>query len=401
MQVSDAKLRSLKPQSKPYLFSVGDGLSLEVQPGGSKTWVYRYRQYGKAQAIRFGRYPLLSLLDARQKRIDAARLLIDGMSPAEKKRAEKARPPEAITVKEFWDDYRKHVLEPARKNLRDIDRFYKKDIEPYLGGTSVKDVSSADVLKVIDRVRLREAPLSALAVRNLLKRIFDYARDRLLIASNPVDVIRPKSVAVPKSRDRNLSVEEIRIYLTRLYEAGIHRRYKLALHLILITLVRKSEMVLAKWADVDYEAAEWRIPDENDKEARSRIVYLSPQAIRLFKELQQFADGNEWVLPGRNKPRQPICASSLNSMLAEIDFGIPHFTIHDSRRTASTLLNNQDWSSDWIEKQLGHEMGGVRGIYNKAEYEDKRRAMLNHWGQFIDSVMTEQRVIQGNFRRVA
>eukprot|EP00456_Euglypha_rotunda_P043965 TRINITY_DN34547_c0_g1_i1.p1 TRINITY_DN34547_c0_g1~~TRINITY_DN34547_c0_g1_i1.p1 ORF type:complete len:167 (+),score=22.19 TRINITY_DN34547_c0_g1_i1:87-587(+) len=166
-------------------------------------------------------------------------------------------------------------------------------------------------------------------------------------------------------------------------------------------MARKSELVLARWIDIDFEAETWCVPKELNKIGKPKVIYLSTQAANLFRELKELSDGSDLVFPGRNKPTQSICKTSLNSTLAGLKFDIPAFTIHDSRRTASTLLNEMGWNSDVIEKALGHEVGGVRGVYNRAQYADQRRELLQHWADFVDSIMNERKVIQGNFGRAA
>lgn len=256
-------------------------------------------------------------------------------------------------------------------------------------------------MAITDRMKRRGVPMAALQVRNLLKGMFDYAIARQLMTFNPAAAIPARAVAVPKSRDRSLSPDEIRTYLTKLYASDVGRRYKLALHLILITLVRKSELVLARWEEIDLDSGEWTIPAANSKTGKGKIIYLSTQARALLSELQSIAGDREHVFPGRNKPGQPVSKTALNAALKAIDFGIEHFTIHDSRRTASTLLNEMGWNSDVIEKALGHEIGGVRGVYNRAEYAGQRREMLQQWADYVDSRVNSSKVVAGHFGRAA
>ena len=237
----------------------------------------------------------------------------------------------------------------------------------------------------------------------MLKRLFDYAMTAGLVAVNPVLALPMRHVHRAKSRDRALSSDEIRLFLRAAIESNIRRQFKLALHLILLTMVRKSELLLAKWDHVDFDAAEWHIPAEHSKTGKPHIVYLSRQSIEMFRELQTLASGSELVLPSRSSLARPFAANALNDALkvALIGQDIPAFTIHDLRRTASTLLHENGWPSDVVEKALNHTIGGVRGVYNRAEYEPQRREMLQFWADCIEQLLTTGKVILGKFRQVA
>jgi Phage integrase family len=166
-----------------------------------------------------------------------------------------------------------------------------------------------------------------------------------------------------------------RIYLHTLYQSNIRRQFKLALHLILLTLVRKSEMLLAGWKDVNLETGEWQIPAEHSKTGQPHLVYISTQATALFRELKALAGESVWVMPGRTSLAKPFARNAMNQAMGSITFAIAPFTIHDLRRTGATQLSEKGFPSDVVEKALNHTVGGVRGVYNRAEYADQRRKM--------------------------
>lgn len=401
MKLTETKLRALKPREKPYQLADGHGLVVEIQPGGAMSWIYRYRYQGRPQSVRLGQYPVVTLRDARDKRLEAARVLAQGKSPSAEKRAAKRALNAKMTVTEVSEVYLEEIVRRDRKDAAIMERYFRREINPTIGALFPSDVTPRHVLTITDRMKERGVPMAALDARNLLKRFFEFAIARQIATFNPAASIPARMVAVPRSRDRTLTTDEVKTYLTKLYQSNIARRYKLALHVILLTLVRKSELVLAKWADVDFEHGEWRIPPENNKIGKEKVVYLSAQVSAMLTELKGLAGESEYVLPGRNKPKQPVTKTVLNSTLRSLEFGIAHFTIHDSRRTASTMLHEMGWHSDVIEKALGHEIGGVRGIYNRAQYADQRRQMLQQWADFVDKVVTERNVVLANFRRAA
>jgi integrase len=398
--LTETKLKSLRPKDRPYRVADGQGLSLEINPGGAMTWVYRFRLNGRQAPVRLGRYPVIGLAEARGKRLDAARLVEKGKSPAVEKRTLRAALSARMTVEDFSKVYVEDIVKRDCKDSIQQDRYFRREIVPAIGGRALEDIAPHDILAITDRMKRRGVPISALAVRNLLKRMFDYAIARQLLSYNPASAITAKSIASPKSRTRTLTPDEIKTFVTKLYQSNVARRYKLVLHLLLITMVRKSELILARWSEVDDEGALWTIPAANTKMGRPRIVPLSSRAAALFRELRDLSEKDaEFVLPGRNAQGQPADKSVLNAVLRGIDFEIEHFTIHDFRRTASTLLHEIGWHSDVIEKALGHEIGGVRGIYNRAEYAPQRQKMLQQWADYVDSLVTEQKVIVANFRK--
>jgi len=225
-------------------------------------------------------------------------------------------------------------------------------------------------------------------VRGLLKRMLDYAVTCGLLNHNPVMALPMRHVYRAVARDRVLTTEEIQLFLRAVRASNIRRQFKIALQLILATLARKSELMLAQWKDVHLGDAEWHIPAENSKTGKPHVVYLSTQALTLFRELGVLASSSQWVLPGRGTLAGPFAHNALNKALKVSLQGqeIPAFTIHDLRRTASTLLHENGWASDVVEKALNHTIGGVRGVYNRAEYAEQRKEMLQFWADYIDKL---------------
>ena len=192
---------------------------------------------------------------------------------------------------------------------------------------------------------------------------------------NPVLALPMRHVHKAKARERALNPDEIRRFLKAAFESYISRQFKIGLQLILLTMVRKSELLLARWSHVDFEQAEWHIPPEHSKTSKPHIVFLSRQSVALFTELKTLAGGSELVMPGRGSLTKPFAHNAINSALKVALAGqdIPAFTVHDLRRTASTLLHENGWASDVVEKALNHIIGGVRSVYNRAEYAPQRR----------------------------
>ena len=388
MSLTDTALKALKPKDASYIASDDRGLYAEVLPSGSIVWRYRYRLDGKREKLTLGKYPALTLKNARLKRDEAAHQVAMGESPAKRKQQEKVAGAEDATVAEFAERFFKDIQARDRKDVTMPQRYLEKDILPHIGSKPVRDITAEDVRSVIWRKKEQGFDAAAGQVRGLLKRMFDYALACGLIQANPVMALPMRHVYRAAARDRALTPDEIRQFLRAMQTSNIRRQFKIAFQLILMTLVRKSELMLAQWKDVHLDEGEWHIPVENSKTGKPHIVYLSTQAQTLFKELKPLASSSDWVLPGRGTLARPFANNALNQALKVSLQGqeIPVVTIHDLRRTASTLLHEQGWPSDLVEKALNHTIGGVSGAYNRAEYAEQRREMLQAWSDYIDGL---------------
>jgi integrase len=168
---------------------------------------------------------------------------------------------------------------------------------------------------------------------------------------------------------------------------------RLSLKLILLTMVRKGELLGAVWDEVDFENAVWSIPKERMKRSKAHNVYLSRQALDIIIALKTCAGNSRYLLPSRYDADAPMSRATFNRITTAVverakKEGLPlePFTVHDLRRTASTLLNELGFNSDWIEKCLAHEDGrSSRGVYNKAEYEVQRGHMMQEWSDIVDA----------------
>ena len=401
MALTNTSIKRLKPKATRYLASDGHGLSLEILPSGSRSWRYRYRLNGKLEKVSLGHYPAFSLQAARKKRDEYAEMLAHGKSPARHKQAEKFAVAHTTTVFEFGERYFKEIIERDCKDPRPMRRYLDNEIYPRLAEKAVRDITPGEVQAIVFRKRDGGAPSSAARIRNLLKRMFEYAIANGLVTVNPALSIPMRFITQARPRTRALSPEELRIYLQTLYQSNIRRQFKLALHQILLTLVRKSELIFTRWEHVDFETAEWQIPAENSKTKVPHVIYLSHQSVQIFRELHDLAGGSPWVIPSRSSLAKPFCTTALNQALEGVSFSIKPFTIHDMRRTGSTLLHEKGFPSDVIEKSLNHTIGGVRGVYNKAQYSDQRRKMLQFWGDYVEGLASERKVLIGNFGRVS
>ena len=393
---TDREIQNLKPQDKRYSVKdkLNNGLFIEVKESGVKSWHYRYSLAGKQERLVIGRYPDLSLKDARQIRDESASLVAKGISPKQ----DKAKP-KGILFKDYGERYLKEVIKKDRKDPYNMVLCLSNDIYPMMGHIPLDQISIEDIRRTIWRKKEQGYDAAANQVRGLLKRMFDYAMTLGLVPYNPVLAIPSRHVHKAKPRDRYLSTNEIRTYYTTLLNSRIYRPRKLGLLLSLLTLVRKSELLRAKWEHIDFDSRIWLIPETKADSAtghsREMVVYMSDQVMEIFKELKAIAGNEPFVFVGR-KSGTHISHNAFNTAqkvaLALTD--LPPFTVHDLRRTASTHLNEQGFNSDVIEASLNHTVKGIRGVYNKASYKEQRIDMLQKWSDYIYGIIGNIPLVQ-------
>ncbi len=332
MALSDTRLRTLKPKEQTFSESDGGGLYIEVMPTGKKRWGLKYRTIAaKQETIRLGDYPAYSLAEARAWRGNCKALAGRGLSPmalkrgdpipddakpetkelaqaflknwcrqaVEKMKAKEAKAKVADTVEAFAWRWYAEIAEPNNNDPRNVKRVLEKDVIPAIGAKQIAEVTVTDVLAITDHIKARGADQMALQTRNVMKRLFAYAIAREKATFNPAAAIEAKFIATAKSRDVALTPTEIGKLLRAIYQSSMKRSHKLALHLLILCMVRKSELIEARWEEIDLENAEWAIPGERMKKDKPHLVSLSRQAVAMFEELKGLASGSEWVFPSR------------------------------------------------------------------------------------------------------
>ena len=392
--LTDTAIKALKAQKKLYKVSDRDGMYVVVQPSGAIVFRYDYRLNGRRETLTLGRYGPdgLSLARAREKLIDAKRAISEGRSPAQEKQHDKRRLKEAKRFGEFGEKWfqESRMADSTRAMRRSI---YERDILPTFRNRLLTEITPDDLRMMCGKVKDRGAPATAVHVRDIVKLIFAFAILHGEKVANPADEVGPASIATFVPKDRSLSPAEIRVMLGQLEHVPTLPTIRLGMKLFLLTMVRKSELQDATWDEVDFENAVWSIPKERMKRSKAHNVYLSQQAIDIFIALKTCAGNSRYVLRSRYDADAPMSRATFNRITTAVvarakKEGLPlePFTVHDLRRTGSTLLNELGFNSDWIEKCLAHEDGrSSRGVYNKAEYEHQRRHMMQEWSNLVDA----------------
>jgi len=308
----------------------------------------------------------------------------------------KQREKRRLTAAKNFGDMTAQWLAGAR--MADSTRAMRKsivdrDILPAFQNRLLNEITADDLRALCGKVKGRGAPATAVHVRDIVKQVYAFAILHGEKVDNPAADVGAASIATFVPKDRALSPLEIRLMSRQMESVATYPTIRLALRMVLLTLVRKSELIEATWDEVDFENATWTIPKQRMKGRNPHVVYLSRQALDILVALHTCAAGSKFVLPSRYDSDRCMSHATLNRVTQIVAqrakaAGLPlePFTVHDLRRTGSTLLNEIGFNRDWIEKCLAHEEGrSSRSIYNKAEYAEQRRHMLQEWASMVDA----------------
>ncbi|UCI34652.1 tyrosine-type recombinase/integrase [Mesorhizobium sp. B4-1-4] len=392
--LTDIALKKLKSKDKIYKVADRDGMYATVAPTGQISFRYDYRMNGRRETVTLGRYGDggISLAEARDRCLAARKMVAAGKSPAQEKQRDKRRLSVMATLGDAGRGWFKEAkMADSTRSMR--KSIFDRDILPIWDKRLLTEITADDLRALCAKVRDRGAPATAIHVRDIVKQVYGYAILQGEKIANPADEVGPASIATFEAKDRALSPAEMRIMLKELENVPTLPTIRLGLRLILLTMVRKGELLDATWDEVDFENAVWRIPKERMKRKKPHNVYLSRQSLDIMIALKTCAANSRYVLPSRYDADEPMSRATFNRITMAIvdrakkqDLPLAPFTVHDLRRTGSTLLNEIGFNRDWIEKCLAHEDNrSSRGVYNKAEYEPQRRHMLQEWADMVEA----------------
>lgn len=389
--LTDTKLRNIKPQDKLFKVNDRDGLYVAVTPAGSISFRYNYAINGRQETITFGRYGVggITLAEAREQLGEAKKLVVAGKSPAKEKARNKARIKDAETFGAWAEKWlRGYQMADSTRDMRRA--IYERELKLKFGNQKLAEITHEDLRALTDSIVERGAPATAVHAREVVMQVFRWAIERGQKVENPADLVRPSAIATFEPRDRALTPDEIGLMYQYIERIGTAPSIRAAAKLLLLTMVRKSELTNATWSEINFSEALWTIPKERMKRRNPHLVFLPKQAMDIFIALKTFAGGSDYILPSRYDSDTPMSSATLNQVLTltyrlaqKEGKPLAKFGPHDLRRTASTLLHEAGYNTDWIEKALAHEQRGVRAVYNKAEYREQRTAMLQDWANMI------------------
>jgi len=391
MPLTDTAIRATKPLEKQQKIFDGNGLFLLVAPTGSKIWRFKYRFQGKEKLISLGHYPAVSLKDAREKAADARKILGSGGNPSEARKESKQQLFNTfeLVAREWW---RKQTGAWNERYSAKMLNYMEKDLFPYIGSRPVSEIKPSELLPVMRKMEDRGAMSVAHIVRALASSIFRYAvitgRAERDPAADIRGVLTPRVI---KSRAAITDPAEVGKLLVAMDKYTGSLAVRNALRLICLTFCRTSEIRQAEWTEFDFEDSLWRIPAAKMKMSRDHIVPLSKQAVAVLEEMRPFSGDGQYVFPGR-KRNSLLNIATLTEALRSMGFTREEMCAHGFRAMASTLLNEQSFPPDVIERQLAHVPGNrVRAAYNRAEYLPERRKMMQEWADYLTGLKEKAR----------
>lgn len=375
----------------------GGGLTFTLSAAGTAAWVLRYRYGGKQQEYSIGRYPDISLAEARILAGDLRKRIHQGEDIAASKKAAKAKAKEemlraamkADTVRGLAKEWlARTVSESYRPRVERVLELYAL---PEIGPLPPESVKPSHIDHVLKRAVKAGAPTTANDLLRYLKRLFAFARKRHLVTHNPTQDFDQSDAGGPEeARTRALGIAEIGTFLTAMKQCEtLGRDNELAFKLLLLLGVRKGELVAAEWTEFDLEARYWHLPASRSKTSVEITIPLPDLAVCWLEELKVRSAESPWVFPARRIGRRRlghISADTLNVALSRVEHGLEPFTVHDLRRTVRTQLAALGVPHHIAERVLNHKLKGVAGVYDRHDYLEDRRQALAQWAAMLENI---------------
>lgn len=400
MPLTDLEIRRSKPREKPYTLNDGSGLSLLIEPNGSKGWRFRYRFDGKPKMLSLGTYPLVSLTDARQKRDEAKKLVASGINPSDVRKRDKQERQNEIgntfeAIAREW--YEKRTDRWSAGYAEEMMKTFETDIFPFIGGRPIAEIKPMELMGVLSRLDERGATEKLRKVRQRCGEVWRYAIVTGRAEYNPAPDLVSAFVPHKKEHYAFLKHEELPEFFRTLNTYSGSIVVKLAMRLQVLTGLRPGELRQGEWAEIDFEKRLWEVPPSRMKKRRPHCVPLSAQAIAILEQLKPITGHYQFIFPGRIHHSKPMSEMAMNVLIRRIGYA-GRVTGQGFRHTMSTILHEQGYNTAWIETQLAHvDKNSIRGTYNHAQYLDGRREMLQWYADYMDALEHHENVVHGRF----
>ena len=394
--LSALALKNAALREKVYRLFDGGGLYIQIAPSGSRHWRMKYRFAGKEKVLAFGAYPEVSLAEARDRREDARKALRSGIDPSAQKKL--AAQVAADRVQNSFESLAREWLQKKSGELRGST--HRKAVAlleawafPWIGKMPIATITPRILLELVLRRVEKEGKIeTAHRLKQRCGQVFRYAIASGRAERDPTPDLRGALIAV---KSTNLPAftdpQKIGILLRAIdyYDGNIVTRY--ALKITPYVFARPGELRHAEWSEIDLENGMWVIPASKMKMGADHLVTLAEQVVSLLRELVQVTGSNQYVFSGLHSRRRPMCENTINLALRRMGYTGKEMVAHGFRSVASTLLNEQGWPSDVIERQLAHaERNEVRRAYNRAKYLPERRKMMQAWADYLDSLRRQK-----------
>lgn len=395
MPLTETQIRNLKPSSTPKKYFDGESLFLYVTPSGGKLWRMSYRFEGKTKLLSFGKYPAVSLRDARTRRDEAKSLLAKDVDPSAAKKQQKQEREAIIrnTFENFAREWHKaRTAAYSETYAKAILYRLETYVFPIIGKIPMSRLEPMDILCVVKALDDKGHHETASRILQIIGQIFRYAIILGKVKQNPVTELRgalkPHKIV---HRASVISPPKVGQLLRDIDNYEGYFPLVCALKLAPLVFTRHTELRAAEWKEFDLSKSEWRIPAERMKMREAHIVPLSRQAVEVLEELKKYSGDGKYLFPSIRTDVRPISEATMLNALRRMGYEKHEMSVHGFRSLASTLLNERGYNRDWIERQLAHsERNGVRAAYNYAEYLPERRRMMQEWADYLDRLRSDE-----------
>ncbi len=385
-------------QGKPGKLADGGGLFLLTKEGGSRLWRMKYRVGGKEKLLSFGAYPEVTLAEARKRRDEARAVIRNGGDPAAIKRAQKVAAKVGAessfrAIAAEWLAKQKAKMAPATYSKAQWT--LEKLVGPWLGARPIAEIEAPEVLQVLRRIESRGAHETAHRTMQRCGQVFRYAIATGRASADPTASLRGALAPVKvTSRAAITDAGKVGELLRAIDGYSGQLTTRCALRLAPLLFVRPGELRAMQWAELDLDAALWRIPAGRMKMREAHTVPLSDQAVAILRELYPLTGRGRYCFPSLQTADRPMSENTVNAALRRLGFDKDTMTGHGFRAMASTRLNELGWAPDVIERQLAHaERNKVRAAYNRAQYMAERVRMMQAWADYLDGLRVGAAVI--------
>ena len=391
MKLNDRQIKNAKPAEKPFKLNDGKGLYLYINTSGGKLWRFDFSHNGKRKTLSIGKYPTISLVEARQAAENARRLLVSGQDPSEAKQQEK-RERQAAALNTFESIARRWHTDNLHRwkenHAARVLRYFETDVFPAIGAMSIQEIRVSDIKAVIDGVMARDVNNTAEKIREWTGAIFDYAVMLEIVETNPAYSLRKYIPSKQTDHRPALPREELTEFFRRLILAEIEPQNRIALILNMLTFLRSTELRGGQWNEIDFDAAMWTVPAQRMKHEKTapkppHAVPLADWTLELLAELKELTGNTPFLFPSRTKTDGFISDATISRIIERMGYK-GRVTPHGFRSLASSVLNEQGFNPDAIERQLAHiENNKIRAAYNRADYLNERKEFMQWYSDFL------------------
>ncbi|MDR2099274.1 MAG: integrase arm-type DNA-binding domain-containing protein [Campylobacteraceae bacterium] len=388
--LSELKVKNAKPAAKAYKLFDGGGLCLLVNTSGAKYWHFRYKIDGKEQLLSIGKYPEVSLAQAREKREEHRKQIKNGINPL----GERDKQSDIILfekIARLWLDKNADRISSLHKES--IQGYLRNHINPQIGSMPIAKITTKNIIEMAEIIEAKGYLETLRKVLNTLNSIFKFAVAKGYAEHNIIaDIDRKNTFKQAVKRNFPVIIESKKLgQLLRdidNYHGNIITKY--ALQLASHVFLRPYNIRFAEWSEINLESATWRIPEEKMKTRKPHLIPLSRQVLEIIQNVKKITGNGKYLFPSPTSTIRPICENTLVQALRRLDYTREEIVAHSFRGIASTILHenirNHGIHTDAIECQLAHSVGGVKGDYNHAKYLADRTKLMQWWSDYLDTI---------------